>query len=301
MRALRPGDTGCLRRGTYRENVTIRRGGEAGRRIVLRPWPGERARLVGRLVLTRRADHWTVRGLWLDGRNARNLPSPTVAGTSARFVGNDVTNRNTTICFAIGHEDYGIAQWTAIYGNRIHHCGELPATNHHHGIYVSNARHTRIVRNWIYANADRGIQLSPDAQSTFVKGNVIEGNGQGVSFGGEEAVASSDNLVERNVISNSQLRHNVESFYPPGAPVGRDNLVWRNCVGGGARPDGGGVQEPQEGFVAVENLLTAPEFRNPSRGDYRLVPGSPCSGLAPETVTLAPGPARRFADSRGPG
>ena len=47
--------------------------------------------------------------------------------------------------------------------NRIHDCGELPATNFDHGVYVAEARDTVIRDNWIYSNADRGVQLYPDA------------------------------------------------------------------------------------------------------------------------------------------
>ena len=72
-----------------------------------------------------------------------------------------------------------------IEGNRIHDCGELPAANHDHGIYVGNAAGRSIRDNWIYDNADRGIQLYPDADRTAITGNVIDGNGQGVIFGGE--------------------------------------------------------------------------------------------------------------------
>ena len=42
--------------------------------------------------------------------------------------------------------------------------------------------------NWIYDNADRGVQLYPDADGTVVTGNVIDGNGEGVIFGGVAAV-----------------------------------------------------------------------------------------------------------------
>ena len=69
--------------------------------------------------------------------------------------------------------------------NRIHDCGVLPATNLDHGIYVAEADHTVIRRNLIYDNADRGVQLYPDADGTVVTGNVIDGNGEGVIFGGD--------------------------------------------------------------------------------------------------------------------
>ena len=49
--SLRPGETGCLRGGTYRSSrgyvLNARRGGAPGAPITLRSFPGERARLVG--------------------------------------------------------------------------------------------------------------------------------------------------------------------------------------------------------------------------------------------------------------
>ena len=84
----------------------------------------------------------------------------------------------------------------------------LPAQNHHHGIYIEASDDARILNNWIYDNADRGVQMFPDRAGTYIAGNVIDGNGQGVSF----ARQSANNVVEHNVISNSVLRWNIEDW-----------------------------------------------------------------------------------------
>src|SRR6059058_5062831 len=42
--SLRPGQTGCLRAGIYRENLSLRHGGSPVRPITLRSSPGEGAR-----------------------------------------------------------------------------------------------------------------------------------------------------------------------------------------------------------------------------------------------------------------
>ena len=67
---------------------------------------------------------------------------------------------------------------------------------------------------------------------------MIDGNGEGVLIaGGAEEYgpqASSDNVIEHNVITNSTQRHNVESHW--GSPlVGERNVVRQNCIFGGAR------------------------------------------------------------------
>jgi hypothetical protein len=287
--ALRPGETGCLRRGTYRGRVTISTAGTARRPIVLQPRPGESARIRGLIVVTRRSHHFTLRRLYLDGRNRDELPSPTVNGRNIRFADNDVTNQNTAICFALGHQRFGTARRVTIQRNRIHDCGTLPPTNLEQGVYVAIARDTRVIGNWIYANADQGVQLYPDARRTYIAGNVIDGNGEGIIFGGSPWTAASDNLVVGNVISNSRLRENVESHFD--GPIGTGNVVRGNCIGGGVRDAGmGGILSPAVGFEAEGNLLAAPAFRDAASADYRLAPGSPCVRLFRGSPRGVPGP-----------
>jgi parallel beta-helix repeat protein len=255
MGRLDPGQTGCLRGGDYRGSLELTTRGTATEPITLRSYPGETARLIGGLWLKRESAHLVIRGLELDGRNPQGQPSPTVNGEHIEFVGNDVTNGHTGICFDLGHPLYGTARDVTIRDNRIHDCGRLPPTNHDHGIYVGLARDTRIVGNHIYNNADVGVHLYPDAQGTYVAGNVIESNGEGVLFGGTEDSAPRDNLVEHNLITDSRARYNVESHFEPGGPVGENNLVRRNCIEGGVRADdGSGGIGPQFGFEATGNV-----------------------------------------------
>jgi hypothetical protein len=245
---------------------------------------------VGALMVTRRAADVIVRGLYLDGRNRDDDPSPIVNGRRIVFVDNDVTNRHTAICFALGNPRFGVARDVTIQRNRIHDCGQLPATNLEQGIYVAVARDTRILGNWIYENADQGVQLYPDARGTYVAGNVIDGNGEGIIFGGAERVAANDNLVEGNVIGNSRLRSNVEFNFV--GPVGQRNLLRRNCVGGGVRDSpNGGIMQPQIGFTAVANLVAQPSFR--AAGDYRLARGNPCRKVLRGDPDRVPGPPLR--------
>jgi hypothetical protein len=292
VRSLRPGQTGCLRTGNYVGSIEIGRRGTADRPITLQPYPGEAARLVGRLWLNRRSAYVVIRGLYLDGRNRAGLPSPTVNGRHISFANNDVTNGHTAICFVLGHPSYGLAREVTIKGNRIHDCGRLPPTNHDHGVYVGFARDTRIVGNWIHDNADFGVHLYPDARRTLVSGNAIDSNGEGIIFGGGRRNAARDNLVEGNVISNSRLRDNVESHFD--GPVGSGNLLRRNCIGGGARGgDAGGILRPTIGFKTVDNVLAVPSFRDADRGDYRLTRPSRCAAVFAGDPNEVPGPLHR--------
>ncbi len=277
---LRPGDTGCLRAGSYAENVTITHSGQEGRPIVIRSSPDEIATIVGRLVIDQGAHHVTIAYLNLDGRNSDDLPSPTVNASDVRFVANNVTNGATAICFDLGSLER--VYRVTIEQNRIHHCGSLPATNLQHGIYVEHAGDVEIVGNVIHDNADRGVQLYPDAQRTHIASNVIDGNGEGILIGGGPESGgsweSSGNVIEHNLITFSRERYNVESFWG-GETTGTGNVVRRNCIFGGARDGDGNGLAPAHGFSAHDNLLADPLYADHDAGDFRLLAASPCMQL----------------------
>jgi Right handed beta helix region len=280
LRRLHAGQTGCLRRGTFRENVKITRHGAPGKRLTLRSFPGERVTVVGTFWVTRTAPYTSVRGLHLDGVNDRGEASPVVNATNVRFTRNEVTNEHSAICFVLGGEDSGTADGALLKRNRIHDCGRLPAQNFDHGIYVEAARGVRIENNWIYANADYGVHLYPDAQQTLVRHNVVWGNGKGILFSGEGGYASGGNIVERNVIGGSSLRYNVQSWWPAGNPIGSGNVVRQNCLfGGRLNPAAGSVETPPVGFSALENLVVNPQFVDANHANFRLRRSSPCRGL----------------------
>lgn len=276
--SLGRGQSGCLGTGTYIESdaeLEI-----ANAEVTLRSVPGQRATIRARVYVPEGADRVVVRNLDLDGSDT-NLPSPTVNADHTRWIGNNVTNHHSGVsCFLLGHSDYGTAFGTLIQDNRVHDCGRLPRTNLDHGIYLNNARDTRIIANQIYGNADRGIQLRSDTQRTLIRHNIVDGNGQGILFSGNHGVAAGYTTVENNIISFSEARNNVESFYPAGTPAGKHNLVRGNCIHGGVYDDGdGGIQSPQVGFTARRNILRSPLYVNRASNDFRLREGSPCKSI----------------------
>jgi hypothetical protein len=286
---LTRGQTGCVR-GTVGGDVWIKPSG-----VTLTSEPGQRGRILGQLVIDPDAHEVTVSELDL---NAAGLgrPSPIVLGDDAQIIGNDITNDRTPIlCMSIGakgHDSGARADRTLVQGNRIHDCGT--SDNHRHGLYVEHAADTHIVGNFIYGNADRGIQLYPDAQRTLIEGNVIDGNGQGIIFGGAGGVASNDTIVRYNVLSNPTLRASIESWYPAGNPVGQNNVVEQNCISGTRRIEG------SVGFTARDNLVVDPQYANRAAGDYTVPAGNPCAQLLaagragiqiPKVVLPDPAPA----------
>lgn len=274
---LQAGQTGCVEPGaTFVEDVTIRRGGLAGLPITLTSPARPAATIRGRLYIADSANHVVISNLVLDGRNRENIPSPTVNGDDILFDHDEVTNHHTAICFLLGSRQYGQAVDVVIRASAIHDCGALPPSNQEHGVYVEWATRTVITGNAITRNADRGVQLFPDAQHSTVTHNYIVANGEGVIVSGDEDAASSDNVVAFNVISDSTIRHDVEEWWQ--GPVGERNEVTSNCVGGPSS-----IQQPARGFVALDNIVLERSVR------MMPIAGGFC-GLAPG---LRPGPAQR--------
>lgn len=289
--SLGPGETGCFFGGTYSEpdrHWRITKGGASGEPVALKSVPGERATYSGWMVVDDATDYLTVENMTIDGstapKNAKGWSSstPTIRGDHVSFLNNDVTNNNRGVCFLIGQEN-DVAFDTLIQGNKIHNCGQLPATNHQHGVYASNSQNARILDNWIYKNADRGVQLYPNADETLIAGNVIERNGQGVLFSGAGDQVSDGNELRNNVITNSRTRWNVTTSYSQTSLVGTGNTVHDNCLWATNRDDyynrRGGLEPGVPGFAAQDNLIAAPLYVDRKAADLRLRNGSPCGTI----------------------
>ena len=268
--ALGPGQTGCVR-GTVSGDMDLYRAG-----VTLTSEPGQRGKIVGRLVVHENATGTTISDLDLDGRTSPAKPGPIILADDAVVRGNDITNEHTEICLIIGaqgHDSGALAERVRIENNRIHDCGVLPAANHDHGIYAEHTLDLRVVGNEIFDNADRAVQLYPNAQRSYIAGNVMDNNGEGVIFSGASGLASSDNVVEGNIITNNQIRSAIEDWYPDGNPVGTNNVARSNCVFGGRLISKG------RGFTATANLETDPLYVNRATKDFTLRFDSPCAGL----------------------
>jgi parallel beta-helix repeat protein len=286
VRVLRSGQTGCLRAGTYRQRQT-----DVTRpHVTVRSWPGEVATWRGRVVLQGRGDRLI--GLKLDGsagprcstRGCGALPSPTINAADVVVADNDITSPGSGICVHPRAWRGKTPDRFQILGNRIHDCGRRPPTDHDHGIYVADGRGGVIRDNVVFRNADRGIQLYPEARGTLVAYNTVDGNGSGVIF----SERSSYNRVENNVFTNSVVRWNAETFNLRGS----GNRFQGNCVrAGNPNPDyndHAGVALPRAVSQQANRVARGSVYVDRSAGDLRLQSGSVCAGKGAADSVAAP-------------
>ncbi|HEY8000903.1 MAG TPA: right-handed parallel beta-helix repeat-containing protein [Solirubrobacterales bacterium] len=283
--------TVCLRGGVHDlgGGVSVR-----APQTTIRNYPGERATMLGLLRIEASAQGSVIKNLTLDGSSGSPFVSPLIYADQAVLRNNEITNGHTDTCILINsYYDRPPPVGVLIEGNRIHDCGRLPSTNLDHGIYVAEASGAIIRDNWIYDNADRGIQLYPNANGTTVTGNVIDGNGQGVILGGTGGQAAADNLIAHNVIANSTLRNNVEDYWEGAIGTGnvvRDNCVWTARLDDlSGEPVHSGILAAPQGFTAYDNAVAKPLYHAAGRNNFKLRPRSECAALL-RAPPGAPGP-----------
>jgi hypothetical protein len=278
--SLRPGQIGCLRKGVYTDGdkqLDFKHGGNRRDRIKLRSYPGERARFRGAILVDRGSDYITVQNMKLDGSygpqgpghfsgDVDTRPAIRTFGSHLSVIGNNITNRrpggNEDLagqCLLLGGSA-GRVSGVLVKKNRIHHCGQMPRINREHGIYAPNTVNAKIVDNLIYENADRGVQLYPNARGTLVEGNVMAGNDN-----------SSQNTIRNNVFSTPRAGWNI---YSGRKATGSGNFVQRNCLW--TQNGTSGIRRDESVFVARDNVVADPGF---SGGDLTLARNSLCRSV----------------------
>lgn len=292
--SLSAGQTGCLNGGTYVQDVTI---DNSKNGVTIQSTPDQRATWRGRIVL--KGDDITLQNLNLDGRNLANggtapFPSPTIDGNRDALIGDDITSAGSAnevasqnICVELDNFYGNTPFHTVIDDNVIHNCGWRTAQDastggHLHGIYVVHSNHADIYNNVFYSNADRAIQLWPDAQNNVIEQNTMDRNGYGVDFGSAGSTASSNNYVAENIVTNSTAAWNVYTDWESG--VGSNNAFGDSCLfqpsgsyttDGGIGPDRRGVDyglifNATQEYTAFGNRVADPEYVNAAGRDYRV-------------------------------
>jgi hypothetical protein len=278
--ALAPGDTGCLRAGTYRgrgrNGLVLRlvRGGRRGAPIRLRGAPGEQAILAGPVYVAPGARDVVLSDLTVDDPTtfaATGQIAIQVLAADTTLERLRITTRGRKTCVILGYDGPGGAPAidTTIRDSDLVDCGNPAAAMHDHAIYADAVRGALIEGNLIRGASGWAVHLYPDARGVVVRDNVLLGNGGGVIFAGNARLASASDLVEANVIAGSRIVPDIVSSWD--GPVGRGNVARRNCL----QDD----LAEAEGVAARGNVLAGPSFVAPRLGDYRPAAGSPC-GLA---------------------
>lgn len=265
--------------------------------VTLQSAPGSRARLNGRIWIKNTADGVAFKDVDVDGTTGSNAWAILVHADNVTLYGLDVTNRKAqngtyAICILAGQgfeqAPANIAWYLTVDHVRSHHCGD---DNHEHGLYLESTRYARIVDSAFWGSPGAGVQMYPDAQNTLVEYSVLDGNSlaskTNLIFAGEQAggeyansYASSNNIVERSIITNAVTRYNVDAYYPASNPLPAGNEVRFSCVA--FAPFGNFGHDRAGDYTEHDNILDQdPLYRDRANGDFTLLPGSPCAGYGP--------------------
>jgi hypothetical protein len=120
--------------------------------------------------------------------------------------------------------------------------------------------------------------------------SVIDGNGEGINIGGKNGASFTNNFVENNVISNSKVRKNLDSWCEEAHTVDSGNVVSNNCLCASDPPD---RKDPPDYIQAHlwrrnaadalqrqrNNTVAQPKFIYRANKLFRLKLDSPCVGV----------------------
>jgi hypothetical protein len=310
---LRAGQIGCLAAGqTFDEGITLHEGeshGAAGAPVTITSTnPADPALINGRFVTESGADWLTLSHLRF-ADSEHGPPSVTVGSQHTTWVWDDIT-ASSTICFNLVSGQWGTAENTLIEHDRIHNCGSLDkficnentvfcstAPNDGffiHGVYIGGGKETTIRNNYIYENADRGVQVRAGSSGVIVEHNIIDGNGEGIIFGD----GATNVTAKYNVITNSHSPCGQrEGCYDYGAGEYEavapntlaDNDVYDNQCSLGlplaplCYPNEGNI-EAMTNVATEHNVEVDPQYVNASEHNYTLQATSPVLGYGPDTA-----------------
>jgi hypothetical protein len=287
--SLHPGQTGCLRAGSYGSTSTwhkVYTNGGPSAQITITSYPGETATIIGYVDIE--ASYTTLTRVRIDGSNTlyriQRPGTSCPAGVSQSLV---IAGHNDIL----DHIDYfqsipqlrgngiGIGYWgnadnTIIRYSKIHDVGQCMAYDHL--IYLAGGNNVQIYDNWIWNDPHgRGVQLYPGATNARVFGNVIDHAGEGFVIGNEPGYTVSGNQIFHNIVTNcvglpwqgiqGDAIHDLYGGSPGTGNSFYANLLWGNPGGLGHLTS---VQ-------AYNNTTANPQYLGAAAHDYRVLPSSP--------------------------
>jgi Right handed beta helix region len=284
--ALSPGQTGCLRAGSYGGLEAWHRidtNGAPGARIRISSYPGEVATIVGYVDIE--AAYTTLENVRIDGSNTLypSHPAGIACYTTHMSMPLVIAGQNDILQFVdyyqsvaalrgngIGVGFWGDADNTIIRYDKIHDVGSCLAYDHL--IYLSHGNNVQIYDNWMWNDPHgRGVQLYPAPTNVRVFGNVIDHAGEGFALGDETGSTVSGNKIYKNIVTNSTglpsegfPGEGIHDYY--GGQPGTNNSFFTNDVY--ANP--GGIGRLTGAVTSWGNTTTNPQFINSPNHDYQL-------------------------------
>jgi len=262
--SLEPGQTGCLAgsEAFVADEFVIDDPG-----ITITSVPGETAILRGRVYVQREAAGSRLNGVDIDLGGPRNF----AVGVQVNAEGFELSEATITddrdqICVSVGAVDldFGSGNGSIIADNEILECG-TPGSNFDQGIYVNGADEVLVEGNSISGAAARGLQIVGDADRNEVRGNLIYKNGQGIGLGSSHGAVPDDNVIESNVIADSDGGVNVGFNLEVDDPEPVGNVLRDNCLWVSESDTYGGIQPPPGREIPLEqtdNVVVDPQIED---------------------------------------
>jgi len=248
LATLRPGETGCLRGGTYTDGLVViwSTSGTADARVTLQSAPGERAELVGTELLLD-GDYQTVRDVTVRDVTAEEGDGISVSGTGDAVEG--TTIRNIARQGILLHTDSVGATVTRNFVSGVGQEG----SSFHHGIYVQGSGH--LVAGNVFADirGGYGIHVYPDASDTDVLHNTAVGSR---TRSGIVVMTTGGGIRVANNILAGNDRFGIHFVACGGDCLIDTNLAWENGDGASNAPDDtGSIVEADPRFADDEYRL----------------------------------------------
>ena len=288
---LSPGQTGCLRAGSYGSISTLHRiyaSGTVAARLTIRSAPGETATVIGYVDIE--GSYTTLSHLRIDGSNTFyaahpsgiNCPAPVsqplgIEGTNDTLEYDDYFQSVASLrSTGIGIGFWNHADNTIIRYSKIHDVGQCQAYDHL--VYLSHGNNVQIYDNWMYNDGHgRGVQLYPAPTNARVFDNVIDHVGEGFVVGDEVGATPTGNRIYNNLVTTASglptqgiPGEAIHDLY--GGLPGTGNAFYNNLTFN----DPGGVGR-LTAVSAYGNVNANPQFVNSPAGNFAVATSSPAA------------------------
>lgn len=199
-----------------------------------------------------------------------------ISGKNDSFTYDDINGEHSQICINIVAFPTEHADGTHIENDRIHGCGpsvikvseggfasvnEEPGW-HDHGIY-DYGNNGVFKNNYIYESSRNGVLFYPSGKGSVAEHNVIDGNGNGITFG-----SNTKDVAKWNLITNSKSPRKDDSFGITSFSSGEGNAAEHNDVFGNEGFSGSGPNIETEKVTLVENIEEDPKYANAAAHEY---------------------------------